>query len=295
MSGAERHVELSDHLMPLDPVTGARLPVRRDELLARLPPSAQRIAARIPSRDGVLVEAEIDALYLRIHTELQRLWEEFGHGHRLLSVLRPLLAVLRGRGVRPRVVDIGCGLGFGVRWLAAFGDLGDDVDLCGVDQNGVLVGAAAGLAREEQLRCRFVHGDAFALDEPAHVYLSTGVVHHFRGADLGRFFARQHSALAMVHFDILPTWLTPIGAWLFHVARMREPLAHHDGVVSALRAHSGATLLDAARAPGWRVALYDGEVPLVPILRVMHALVAVRDDLAGDVGPRLAPRLAPWS
>lgn len=287
-------IEISDHLMPMDEA-GRRLPVQRDALLAALPRSARGIVAGIPHRDGVLDEAAIDALYLHIHTEIQRLWEEFGHGLRLLSVLRPILAALRGHCARPRVVDIGCGLGFGVRWLAAYGDLGDDVDLCGVDQNGVLVRGAAALAKEEGLRCRFVHGDAFELHEPAHIYLSTGVIHHFRGEDLPRFFARQTGAFAMVHFDIIPTWLTPIGAWLFHVTRMREPLARYDGVRSALRAHPGQALLAASRAPGRKVALYDGEVPLVPILRVMHALVGVQEDFADSVGARLRPRLGDWT
>lgn len=288
-------LELSDHLTRFDPATGARQPVDRAALLAMLErePAARRIAAGIPNRGPNLDEAAVDALYFRIHTELQRLWEEFGHGERLLSVLRPLVAVLRGHGIRPRIVDVGCGLGFGVRWLAAWGELGDDVELVGVDQNGALIRAATALAEEERLRCRFVHGDAFRLADPAHVFLSTGVVHHFE--DLPRFFEPQRSAWALVHFDILPSWLTPLGAWLFHVARMREPLARHDGVRSALRAHTGAALLDAARAEGWSVALFDGRVPLVPIHRVMHAVVGVRSAIAQPIAERLAPRLGPWS
>jgi len=280
--------ELSDHLLDADgrPARPGDLPFSRWS-------TAGRIAAGIPRAGDRFDPEALDALYLRIHTELQRLWEEFGHGERLLSVLRPLIAVLRGRGVPLRIVDIGTGLGFGIRWLAAWGDLGDDVELVGVDRNATLVRVAGELAREEGLPCRFVHGDAFEV-EGATVYLSTGVVHHFRDGDLPRFFRHQGSALAMVHFDILPSWLTPLGAWMFHVARMREPLARHDGVRSALRAHPGEALLTAASSEGWKVALYDGRVPIVPVLRVMHAVVGVRDELADPVAARLGARLGPW-
>jgi len=105
------------------------------------------------------------------------------------------------------------------------------------------------------LPCRFVCGDAFTLRGPATVYTSTGVLHHLRGPDLGAFFqAQDHAgAQAYCHFDIAATALAPLGAWMFHRARMREPLGRHDGVASARRAHDDHTLMLAAgiRLPTW--------------------------------------------
>src|SRR6185436_464818 len=100
----------------------------------------------------------------------------------------------------------------------------------------------------------------FALSEPATVFLTTGVIHHFRGPALVDFF-RQHEqphAAAFLHFDFQPSLLAPLGSWLFHAVRMREPLARHDGVLSAVRAHTAATLVGAARegAPGYATGMY---------------------------------------
>ncbi|MEU8517868.1 class I SAM-dependent methyltransferase [Kitasatospora sp. NPDC048722] len=63
--------------------------------------------------------------------------------------------------------------------MAATNALAPDVELVGVDLDAALVGEADRLARGEGLTCRFVHGNAFALPEPATVYVSTGVLHHF--------------------------------------------------------------------------------------------------------------------
>lgn len=300
--------EISDLLVAYDPVTLERLPVRRSEVVERLRaagrPGAARIAARLPARGDVLDEREVDALLIRVHAELQRLSEEFSQGERVRAVLAPLLDSLRDAGAtRPlRVVDVGCGLGYVIRWLAARGELGDDVDLIGCDYNRALVEAAAAAARDEGLRCRFLVANAFALAEPAAVYTSTGVVHHFRGDDLVHFFAQQDraGALGLAHFDIKPSYLAPLGAWIFHEARMREPLSRHDGVLSAVRAHPGDALLAAARrgAPGLASALFDGKVGLLPVLRVMHAVVALRprfqDPFVARLGP-LAARLGGFS
>jgi len=72
---------------------------------------------------------------------------------------------------------------------------------------------------------------------------------------------------------------------------MREPLSRHDGVLSDARAHPGSALLAAARrgAPGLRSALFDGRVGLLPILRVMHAVVALRPHLCDAFVARLGP------
>jgi SAM-dependent methyltransferase len=179
-----------------------------------------------------------------------------------------------------RVVDIGCGLGFVVRWLAANGDIGDDVELVGADYNRALVDAAATLAREEGLACRFVTANAFRLKPPAHIYVSTGVLHHFRGTDLARIFTEHVSAgaIGFVHVDIRPSWLAPIGSWIFHQARMREPLAKWDGYWSAVRAHDASTLRAAAHhgAPSFATATVDADPGLHGIVRIFQALLGVR-------------------
>ncbi len=181
-----------------------------------------------------------------------------------------------------RVVDVGCGLGYVTRWLAANGGLGANVELLGCDYNAALVGEATRLSGLERLPCEFVVANAFSLEEPAGIYASTGVIHHFRGEGLTRFFAEQAEAapIGFVHSDIKPTWLAPVGSWIFHRARMREPLARVDGVLSAIRAHSGETLAAAARAgcPGYALFLFDAVHERLPLLKVMQAIVGVRAD-----------------
>lgn len=276
--------ELSDLLLDVDAQTLARRPVRRDAVLAALDRhgmrEARRIVEALPGGE-VLDEAAVDGVLVRSHTELTRLAFEFRNGVRLAQLLRPLLDALRAVGTeRPlRVVDIGCGLGFVVRWLAAYGRLGDDVELLGCDFNPALIGLAERLSVEEGLRCRFRVANAFTLERPAHVFISTGVLHHFRGDELARFFERQASvgARGLLHCDIKASWAAPLGAWLFHQARMREPLAKHDGVLSAVRAHPAAALLDAATSGGrpLRFGLFDGAPSPLPLLRTLNTLVGI--------------------
>jgi hypothetical protein len=89
-------------------------------------------------------------------------------------------------------------------------------------------------------------------------------------------------AAAFIHSDIKPSWLAPIGSWLFHEARMREPLARHDGFLSALRAHPGEILTSAARraCPSLAIGLFDARPEALPVLKVMQALVGMRPELA---------------
>lgn len=290
--------ELSDLLLDTDPQTLARKPVSREAVRAALRRHGMRTAEQI--LDGipggeVLDVATVDGILVRSHCELQRLSYEFRNGDRLLQLLRPLLTVLRERLTeRPiRIVDIGCGMGFVLRWLAAYGALGDDVELLGCDFNPTLIGNAEKLAREEGLRCQFRVANAFTLERHAHVFLSTGVIHHFRGDALTEFFRGQAGvgASAMLHCDIKASWAAPIGSWIFHQARMREPLARHDGVLSAVRAHPREALLSAAAAGGspLRFALFDGQPSLLPILRTLNTLVGVKPELAEPLREKLGP------
>lgn len=289
--------ELSDLLVDTDPVTLRRRPVHRAAVAEVLRRQGMREAGRILSTipgDDVLDESAIDDLLVRSHAELQRLGVEFRNGERLRRLLAPLLDVLRQHvPERPlRVVDIGCGLGFVLRWLAAHGQLGDDVELVGCDYNPTFIALASKLSREEGLRCEFRVADALALERRAHVFLSTGVLHHFRGDALGRFLGGQAAtAAAMLHCDIKASWAAPFGSWVFHHARMREPLARHDGVLSAVRAHPGDVLLSAARNEGrpLRYALLDGAPSPLPILRTLQVLVGLQSGLESDFRAALGP------
>jgi SAM-dependent methyltransferase len=292
-------VEISDHIAVWDADTGARLPVRRTQVVDVLEKAGDRRGARIVARmraeDDVLDATSVDSLLLRVHRELQRLHEEMRHGERVAALLGPLLATLRASATPPpyRIVDIGCGLGYVVRFLALRAQLGDDVDLVGVDLNATLVTEARRLAEVEGARCTFVHGDAFTV-EPATIYLSSGVVHHFRYHDLVAFLAAQSrdGVAAVCHFDIAPTRLAPVGTRIFHLARMRVALSRHDGVVSALRAHTDKLLVAAARRalPGFVSLVYD-PVGLRPdVLTVIRPLVAVRPELLSPLRHALGAR-----
>ncbi len=281
--------EISDLITAADPHSGRRLPVRRAEAIRLLRESgderAAGIVAGLPAdEDGVLDPRAVDRLLISVHTELQRLSEELRIGERLVHLLGPLFTAIREAGGQPgpyRLVDVGCGLGYVVRWLAATNALGSDVELVGVDLDAALVGEADRLARAEGLDCRFAHGNAFALPEAATVYVSTGVLHHFRGPALAEFFQAQAAspALAFCHFDIAATRLAPIGAWVFHRARMRHPLGRHDGVVSARRAHSDETLLRAAAVPGIQPLLYEPRGAVNPFCTTLRPVIGVRPHL----------------
>lgn len=261
-------------------------PVLRDEaaelLRSRGQRRAARIVARLPERDGVLDVAAVDALGLRIHRELQRLGEELQLGRRVASVVGTLLPT----GDSPvRVVDVGCGLGHVLRSIAAHGDLPEHVELVGVDLNPVLVSEASRLATIEGVGCRFVSGDAFepgvaVADGARTVVVSSGLMHHLAPDELSGFFAAQAQleVFAFAHWDIAPCLWSTMGAWIFHQARMREPISRHDGVMSARRAHPAETLLAAAErgAPDYAVEVREGSRWHPRALDVLRPLVGVR-------------------
>jgi SAM-dependent methyltransferase len=299
-------LEISDLIVDFDLETLRRKPVVKrvvvDAFLARGNRRAARIVAALPERDGVLDPGAVDRVLLRAHYELQQMSEEFYHGQRAYEFLRPLLTALRAGGAAPpfRVVDLGCGIGYVVRWLAAHTELTDEVELIGADYNVALVEEAQRLAAKEHLRCSFVVANAFRLPRAATVYLSTGVIHHFRNDALREFFTRHDrpESLAFAHFDFQPSFFAPIGSWFFHLVRMRLPLARHDGVVSAARAHRAGTLLTAARtgAPGFITRMFGARLWKLPVPRIMHTIVGIRpayhDALVDALGAR-AGRLGP--
>jgi 2-polyprenyl-3-methyl-5-hydroxy-6-metoxy-1,4-benzoquinol methylase len=291
--GVDEHplgAEISDMVVAYDPASLSRRPVTKREVQdyyrGRRNRQALRVVRALPAlADGTLDPEAVDAMLLRAHAEIQRLSEEFLQARRLHDLLAPLVATMRREGVPApyRIVDVGCGTGFALRWLAMHGGLGDDVELVGADYNVALIERARRLAAAEGLACSFQVANAFQLDRPGHIFYSIGVIHHFRGDDLLDFCRQQMkpTSHAFIHFDIKASWLAPLGAWLFHIARMNEPLARHDGVLSARRAHDSAVLLDAARrgSDAWLVGLWDEDRSLIPILRVMHAVVAMRPAL----------------
>ena len=278
--------EISDAIVSFDPETLQRNPVMKSQVLRQFSDlrnrAAVRVVERIPERDGVLDATEVDRLLVTSHCEMQRMSEEFQHGRRVGELLDPVIRALHEGGVESpiRIVDVGCGTGFIVRWLAANAYFGENVEVIGVDFNEALIREAQRLASVEKLNCTFRVANAFRLDHPAAIYLSTGILHHFRGQGLIDLL-RQHDRKethAFVHFDFHSSPMSPFGSWLFHAVRMREPLAKHDGVLSAVRAHKSRYLLEAARtaAPGFVSAIYGTRLWRLPIPRVFHSLVGIR-------------------
>jgi 2-polyprenyl-3-methyl-5-hydroxy-6-metoxy-1,4-benzoquinol methylase len=293
--------EITDLIVQHDPDTLARVEVRKQDVLEVFRNFRNRKAIRaveaLPERDGWLDRKEIDRLLVRTHWEMQRLGEEFYHGPRVYELLRAVIGAIRNGGFRGdlKVVDVGCGIGYDIRWLAARTELGKQgVELTGFDLNFALIHEANRLSAVERLPCQFQHGDAFSLDHAGHIFLSTGVIHHFRGPGLREFLQRHErpETQAFLHFDFQPWFLAPYGSWFFHFLRMRTLLARHDGVLSAARAHSAATLTEAARsaAPGFASGIYGAKIWNTPAPRVFHTLIGIRRPLIEGLGKALGRR-----
>ena len=278
-------LEITDLLWSFDE-SGERLPIRRDAAAEVLLSHGQRRAARIVRRmavgGGELDPVAVDALGLRVHRELQRLGEELQLGRRVAELVAELVGALPPGPVR--LVDVGCGLGHVLRAIAARGDL-PSVELVGVDLNPVLVDEARRLAALEGLGCTFVAGSAFEpglaiADGARTIVVPTALMHHLGPDALAGFLSAQDRSgvAAFAHWDIAPCGWSTMGAWIFHQARMREPVSRHDGVLSARRAHPARTLLDAARAgaPAYDCQVREGGRWHPRALDVLRPLVGIR-------------------
>jgi SAM-dependent methyltransferase len=290
--------EITDLIVQYDPRTLRRMPVHKQKVLEVFSRFRNRQALRavvaIPENAGILDNREIDALLLTVHWEMQRLAEEFYHGRRVWELLRPVVASIRQAGIREtlRIVDVGCGIGYTTRWLAAKIPLADhNIELIGMDLNSTLIAEANRLASAERLPCRFLQGDAFSDEHPSHILLSTGVIHHFRGQALHDFLRRHDKpeTQAFLHYDFQPWFLAPVGSLFFHYLRMHTAIARHDGVLSAARAHDARTLTEAARvsAPGFAAGIYGAKIWGTPAPRVFHTLIGLRRGLVPNLRAEL--------
>lgn len=142
--------------------------------------------------------------------------------------------------------------------------------------------------------CQFLHGDAFSLDHSGHIFISTGVIHHFRGEELLEFLRRHErpETQAFLHFDFQPWFLAPYGSWFFHFLRMRTRVARHDGVLSAARAHNAQTLTQASRdaVPAFASGIYGAKIWNTPAPRVFHTLTGIRRPLIPELEKALGRR-----
>jgi SAM-dependent methyltransferase len=301
-------LELSDLIVDIDPVTLTRRRVRVADVEARFAAVGDRWAIRLlrglRSTDGYLDTDAVDNLLVRVHSELSRLGRELALPMRLRALLAPVVAEIRAQGHDGpvRIVDVGCGTGYATRWLARRGDLGPDVEYVGCDYNAALIAEAQRLATGEGLPCTFEVADALHRSQAATIVTSSCLLHHFRDGALHAFFAAHdpESARAFLHFDITPSpaALRFVGAWIFHVARMRLALSRHDGVISAMRAHADATVARAATAgaPWAEVSILGPAGTGSVFVNILRPVVGLDPVLAAGVRARLgrrAQRLVP--
>jgi hypothetical protein len=210
----EEQPEITDLIVSHDPVTLERLPVHKESVLDTFGSFQNRqaiaVVRAIPDHNGFLDRVAVDRLLLTVHWEMQRLAEEFFQGHRVSELLGTVITALRAQGFqRPvRVVDVGCGIGYVIRWLAARTTLpSQGIELAGVDLNSTLIREAARLATAENLPCRFLLlcGCRTAMGRCPLIRLRP----YYAAALLRGFFAAQAASLIAIIALILVFLATP--------------------------------------------------------------------------------------
>lgn len=116
-----------------------------------------------------------------------------------------------------------------------------------------------------------------------------------RGPSLAEFLGshEQPGTFAFLHYDFQPSLVAPYGSWFFHYLRMRTPVARHDGVLSAARAHDAETLTEAARRalPGFASGIYGSRIWKTRLPRVFHTLLGIRRPLVAEFRRQLGVRV----
>ena len=115
--------------------------------------------------------------------------------------------------------------------------------------------------------------------------ISSGLLHHLSAGGLSGFFAApaKLGVAAFAHWDIVPCLWSTLGAWVFHQARMREPVSRHDGVMSARRAYPASVLLAAAHAgaPEYVSRVFEESRWQPQALDVLRPIVGISPALQG--------------
>ncbi|HEX3543889.1 MAG TPA: methyltransferase domain-containing protein [Candidatus Acidoferrum sp.] len=192
--------EITDLISRYDAYTLKRLPVGKQEVLELFARYRNRKAMRavlaLRENASILDDHEIDVLLLTVHWEMQRLAEEFYHGHRVWALLRHIVAAIREAGVHEtlHIIDVGCGIGYTIRWLAAKIPLADyNIELTGMDLNATLIAEANRLASAEHLPCQFFQADASQVNTPTTFFCQPALFTIFAATRFSNFYATTNS------------------------------------------------------------------------------------------------------
>lgn len=161
-----------------------------------------------------------------------------------LTLARPptlafLDRVLKDRDPRVPVtiLDVGFGAGDMLRAIHRWADRRQRrVRLIGIDLNPRSAPIAEALT-PANWRIEYRTGDAFAIDEPLDIVLSSLVTHHMADAEIVRFlrWMATRSRIGWFVNDLHRHWLPFYGFTAIVTALRRHPFVRHDGPVSIAR------------------------------------------------------------
>lgn len=175
-----------------------------------------------------------------------------------LTLARPPTLAFLDRTLRGRdpaapvtILDVGFGAGDMLRAIHRWaGRHGRTVRLIGIDLNPRSA-PIAGRLTPTDWRIEYRTGDAFALDDPIDIVLSSLVTHHMPDAEIVRFLRWSTDTARIGWFvnDLHRHWLPFYGFTAITAALRRHPFVRHDGPVSiarSFRRDDWLRLIDAA-------------------------------------------------